>query len=401
MLQGQAAVVTLAAEPAVRCIALSTAELGLAILHRVNIVQTNFIKLSAAALLLTLTLISLTAAKPANAGDVAVVELRAEHLIAPIYLDFAKPRLSWKLKTADSGARDISQKAYRILVASDAARLDTDEGDLWDSGRVVSDQSTLVPYAGSGLTSGQPCFWKVRVWDQDNQPSDWSDIVSWEMALLHAKDWADSHWIGHEVDTRKSEHSARQHHQSNAKSNSHPSPLVRTEVTLDNGIRSARAYVSGVGYFELYINGNKIGENLLDPGQTNYEKHTLYVTHDITKHLAPGANALGFWLGNGFYGQNLAFDPDFEYGKPSVRAKFVIDFQDGSRKVLSTSTDWKTAQSPIIFDNVYWGETYDARLELSDWSKPRFDDAAWQSAVERKAPCPDDKLRPSCSLRSG
>jgi alpha-L-rhamnosidase len=334
----------------------------------------------------------LAMAGPASA-QIAVHDLKTEYLANPIQLDIAKPRLSWKLKPEGPGGRNISQQAYQILVASSTELLAQEKGDLWDSGRVESAQSILVPYAGSPLKSRQRCFWKVRVWDQDKQPGDWSEITSWEMALLDAKDWAGSQWIGHEVDTHNSEHSYRSHLEKEGKFDSHPSPLLRKEIKLAKEIRSARAYVSGVGYFELYINGEKVGENLLDPGQTNYEKHTLYVTHDITKHLTNGTNALGFWLGNGFYGQNLAFDPAFGYGKPSVRAKFVIDYKDGSQAEFATTTEWKTAQSPIIFDNIYWGETYDARLEMPNWSKPGFDDSTWQSAVVRKAPCPDDKLR--------
>jgi alpha-L-rhamnosidase len=326
-------------------------------------------------------------------AEVATHDLRAEYLTNPIQLDTEKPRLSWKLKPANRDDRNISQKAYQVLVASKAALLDQDKGDLWDSGRVDSDQSILVRYAGSELKSLQRCFWKVRVWDQDNQPSEWSDVAAWEMAFLQAKDWADSEWIGHDKDTRKSELSARLQLHTKEEVDSHPSPLLRKEIAIDKEIQSARAYVSGVGYFELYINGEKVGDHVLDPGQTNYNKHTLYVTHDITEQLKAGTNALGFWLGNGFYGQNLAFDPKFEYGKPSVRAKFLIDYRDGSQAVFSTSTDWKTTQSPIIFDNIYWGETYDARLEIPDWSKPGFDDSNWQSAVVQKSPCPDENLR--------
>ena len=337
-------------------------------------------------------IVAFTTMRIVNAGDVAVVELQAEHLDDPINLDATTPRLSWKLSATESSDRGIRQRAYRVLVASSAALLEKGEGDLWDSGRVSSEQSTLVSYAGSRLKSLQRCFWKVRVWDQNDRPSAWSAIGAWEMALIDARDWSDSQWIGHDGDPPRTTHSARVRIAGQERLDSHPSPLLRKEVTVEKTVRSARAYVSGVGYFELYINNKRVGKNVLDPAQTNYEKHTLYVTHDITKYLVHGTNALGFWLGNGFYGQNLAFNPAFEYGKPSVRAKFVIDYHDGSRKVVTTSTDWKTAQSPIIFDNVYWGETYDARAELLDWSKPGFDDAAWRPAIEQKAPCPDSKL---------
>lgn len=348
---------------------------------------------ASAALLLVAGVAPLVAAELAKAGEVRLDELSVEHLTAPIPLDIAAPRLSWKLKVDNAATRNVSQKAYRILVASDAAGLDRGEGDLWDSGRVNAARSTLVAYAGSPLKSRQRCFWKVRVWDQDNQPSEWSDTASWEMAFLDAEDWAGSEWIGHGRDTRNSPLSSREHLKEGGRFDSHPSPLLRTEVTLDKKIRSARAYVSGVGYFELYVNGSRVGENVLEPGQTNYEKHTLYGVYDITEHLTRGANALGFWIGNGFYGQNLAFNPAFEYGKPSVRAQIVVEFQDGSHEVVPTSTGWKTSQSPVIFDNIYWGETYDARLEAPGWSTPGFDDSAWTAAVERKAPCPTENLR--------
>ena len=256
-----------------------------------------------------LTLASFATAK------VATHDLRTEYLTNPIQLDTKKPRLSWKLKPANAGARNISQKAYQVLVASSEDLLVRDKGDLWDSGRVDSDQSILVRYAGSELKSLQRCFWKVRVWDQDGQPSEWSETVSWELAFLDAKDWSGSEWIGHDKDTRDSEHSARLHLHTKKELDSNPSPLLRKEIGIDKEIRSARAYVSGVGYFELYINGKRVGDHVLDPGQTNYDKHTLYVTHDITEHLTSGNNALGFWLGNGFYGQSLAFDPKFEYVK--------------------------------------------------------------------------------------
>lgn len=326
-------------------------------------------------------------------AETTLQDLKTEYLTNPIHLDIEEPRLSWKIKPTNPDERNVSQTAYHVLVASKPELLEQDQGDLWDSGKTKTSQSVLIPYAGSKLTSRQQCYWKVRVWDQDQQPSPWSASASWEMTLLEPQDWADATWIGHEKDTHHSEHSKRQHNTSKESFESHPSPLLRKEFAIEKKVRSARAYVSGVGYFELYLNGQRVGDHLLDPGQTNYNKHTLFVTHDITKYLTSGANAFGFWLGNGFYGQNLAFNPKFQYGKPSVRARFVIDYEDGTSANYSTSTDWKTTQSPIIFDNVYWGETYDARLEIPAWSKPGFDDSQWLSAVERKAPCPDDKLR--------
>lgn len=337
--------------------------------------------------------IFLTISASAQAGNIKVYDLKTEYLKNPIQLDTTTPRLSWKLAAESPDLRNVSQKAYHILVASKPELLEQGKGDLWNSGRVDSAQSTLIPYQGSPLKSRQQCFWKVRIIDQDGTASDWSETATWELALLNAADWADSEWIGYEKDTRRTETSFRLTLRKLEKFDSYPSPLLRKEFSIGKKVRSARAYMSGVGYSELYINGKKVSDNLLDPGQTNYEKHTLYVTHDITEYLTPGANAFGFWLGNGFYGQNLAFNPKFVYGRPSVRAKFLIDYEDGTQAVFSTSTDWKTTTSPIVFNNVYWGETYDARLEIPDWSKPGFDDSSWEQVVSHEAPCPDENLR--------
>lgn len=331
------------------------------------------------------------------ASSTSVGQLRCAFLHTPLGLEETTPALSWRIV---DDSRGVEQTAYHILVASSEELLAQNRGDLWDSGLVQSNQSHLVKYDGKSLTSRMRCFWKVKVHTRaSNAPepvSAWSDVSWWEMGLLDSSDWSESEWIGLAKDTRDSDFLTRLHHVKQESLSSHPSPLIRTEIAIDKPIRRARAYVSGIGYSEFYINGTKVSENVLDPGQTNYDKHTLYVTHDITSQLTTGTNALGFWLGNGFYGQNLAFDGKFGYGEPTVRAKLFVEFTDGTSEEFSTSTDWMTAASPILFDNVYWGETYDARLELPDWSKPGFDDSSWQQAVTKQAPCEVDRLR--CQL---
>jgi len=325
------------------------------------------------------------------AAPLGLFDLRCEQLTNPIQIDTPQPRLSWKLKVSDPQARDIVQSAYRILVASSLDLLESNEGDLWDSGRVVSDQSILIPYQGKPLQSRQKCFWKVRVWN--GQVSAWSPTVRWQMALLKAADWAGSQWIGLAKDTRISDYSGRVFKKNNSRKTSYPSPLLRKEISIRKAVRRAMAYVSGVGYCELYINGEKVGDSVLDPGQTSYDQHTLYVTHDISRLVKQGDNVLGLWLGNGFYGQSIAFSAKLAYGQPRVRAQFFVAYEDGSNDLFSTSTDWKATVGPIVFDNVYGGESYDARLEMGDWCKPEFNDSFWQPAVELKAPCLDTHLR--------
>ncbi|WP_063710261.1 family 78 glycoside hydrolase catalytic domain [Rhodopirellula sp. SWK7] len=321
-------------------------------------------------------------------------DLRVEHLHDPIQLDTPRPRLSWKLLAEDSNERDLTQQSYQVLVASQRELLSRDQGDLWDSGMVQSSQSVLVPYDGEELRSRQVCYWKVRVADNRGRLSRWSEVATWRMALLHPADWSGSQWIGLKDDTRDSDLASRMNLSLNESLRSHPSPLLRKEVTLDKNIRNAMAYVSGVGYADFYLNGKKVGDHVLDPGQTNYEQHTLYVVHDVTDDLKTGTNVLGFWLGNGFYGQNIAFGKKFGYGKPSVRAKLFIEYTDGTTQEVITDESWKATVSPIVFDNVYWGESYDARRKITGWSEPGLDDSDWQTAIKVASPCRDDQLRP-------
>ena len=345
--------------------------------------------------LLVLLLLVVSAFAHADDGSaIGLYDLKVEHLENPIQLDIERPRLSWKIRTADPEARNIQQRSYRVLVASSEQLLATDKGDLWDSGRIESPQSVLVQYEGQQLVSRQTCYWKVRITDNQGSESDWSDVAKWEMALLDPAEWSGSQWIGLEEKTRDHELASRKHIKLNEELQSYTSPLLRKEVAIGKPVRRARAYVSGVGYCEFYINGRKISDNVLDPGQTNYEKRTLYVVHDVTTALQQGKNGLGVWLGNGFYGQNLGFDKKFGYGQPSARAKLFVEYSDGTTEEFGTDTTWKATPSPIVFDNVYWGESYDARLNIPRWSQPGLDDSAWQPAISMPAPCRDDQLRP-------
>lgn len=329
-----------------------------------------------------------------NADGIEVGDLKVEHLRAPILLDVSKPRFSWILRPVNGAAKNVRQQSYHVLVASDEATLAEDRGDLWDSGVVSSSQSVLVPYQGQDLVSRQQCFWKVRTTDNQGHTSDWSDTAKWEMGLLKADDWSGSQWIGFEDKKRDHPFAGNAHRNIKAELFPHPSPLLRKEIAITKPIANAKAFICGVGLFEFYLNGHKIGDHVLDPGQTNYDKHTLYVAHDVTEALQQGDNAVGIWLGNGFYGQNIAFGKRFGYGQPGVRMKLFIDYKDGTSDQFNTDTTWKATGSPIVFDNIYWGESYDARLEIPDWSQPGIDLSDWDNAVTVRSPCPDKNLRP-------
>jgi alpha-L-rhamnosidase len=312
------------------------------------------------ALALAVPCVGRASAVPAG---ISVTQLRCEHLSDPLGIDTPQPRLSW---VVESNERAQQQVAYRIIVASTEARLKANQIDLWDSGRVVSDQTLLVSYAGRALGSSQRCFWKVRAWDKDGKPSEYSQPASWEMGLLSPRDWA-GQWISQTTDT-----------------NSLPAPLLRRTFTLHGQIKQARAYVCGLGYYELHINGRRIGDHLLDPAYTRFDKRILYVTHDVTEALRRGKNAIGVMLGNGWYNVQTLAVWDFHQAPwraaPKLLLQLRVEYHDGYTETLVTDRQWKASTGPVVFNSIYGGETYDARLEKPGWDTPDFNDSVWAAA---------------------
>jgi alpha-L-rhamnosidase len=298
----------------------------------------------------------------------SVTNLRCEYLENPLGIDVTRPRLSW---TVESDQRAVKQTAYQVLVADSAEKLHDGQGDLWDSGKVASDETVQIYYDGKPLASGEQCFWKVRVWDQDGNPAE-SKIARWEMGLLGSDDWK-AKWIARTTDI-----------------NSKPAPLLRREFMLDGQIKQARAYITGFGYYELYLNGRRVGDHLLDPGYTRYDRRVLYVTYDVTEMLSSGPNAVGVILGNGWYNvQNKAawdFDKAPWRAAPKLLCQIEVELTDGRRVIIASDQSWKTADSPIVYNTIYSGEIYDARLEQPGWNKPGFDDTQWSPALLVEAP---------------
>lgn len=298
-----------------------------------------------------------------------VGQLRCEYLENPLGIDVTQPRLNWIL---DSGERGQKQTAYQILVASSADELKNDKGDLWDSGKISSDQTTFVAYDGKPLTSRESCFWKVRSWDEAGKPSPWSKTASWEMGLLATNDWQ-AQWITRTTNIDEL-----------------PAPFFRRELVLDGKVKKARVYICGLGYYELHINGRKVGDHLLDPAYTRYDKRDLYVTYDVTPFLKFGANAVGVILGNGWFNVQTKAVWNFHEAPwreaPRLVLSLVIEYADGRTVVVGSDGTWKTSTGPIVFDSIYGGENYDARLEKPGWDRPGFDDSAWQPALVVDAP---------------
>jgi alpha-L-rhamnosidase len=257
-----------------------------------------------------------------------------------------------------------------VLVASTPEILNTDQGDIWDSGKVDSDQSTNIVFAGKSLTSGAAYAWKVRVWDKNGAASQHSSAATFEMGLLQPDDWQGV-WISWSGET---------------------SPLFRKTFTLAQPVAKARLYISGLGYYEARLNGEKIGDRVLDPGWTDYEKTVLYSTFDVTKYLQLGENALGVLLGTGRFAppMNVVENNPMSlksYGtQPCVLAQLNITLADGATLHISTDTNWKAADGPILLSDIYAGERYDARLEKPGWDAPGYNDAEWDIAQTIETP---------------
>ncbi len=299
----------------------------------------------------------MNAARSIEAGD-----LTCEYFTNPMGIGISTPRLSWILT---SGVQDQVQTAYQVLVASSPELLNEKKADRWNSGKVESDQSILVEYAGDVLKSREICWWKVRVWDKDGKASAWSEPASFELGLLSADDWKPD-WIKSSIWFSEVYH---------------PSPMFRKEFNLDKQVSSARLYITSLGLYEAEINGEKVGDQVLTPGWTSYHSRVQYQTYDVSSMLSTGGNAIGITLGNGWYRAFRGFRPNEEkLGKESldVIAQLEVTYTDGSTEVVLTDESWKSSMGPIRKSVIYDGETYDARLEMPGWSKAGFDDGDWK-----------------------
>lgn len=309
-------------------------------------------------------------------ADLKPMNLRCEYQVNPLGIDEARPRLSWALESSDRGQ---VQTAYRVIVAGTEEKLAADTGDLWDSGLVKSNQSVGIEYAGKPLRSGQRVWWKVRVWDKRDQPAGYSEPAWWEMALLSPDDWTGQWICRDEPDPTSDEDLYKEN----------PAPLLRKEFKLNGEVRQARVYVTGLGYYELHLNGRKVGDHVLDPGWTAYGKRVLYSTYDVTDLLREGNNAVGAILGNGWYNPlplrmwgHINPREHLTIGRPRLILQLNIEYEDGSRQSVVTDPTWKVGNSPILKNSIYLGEVYDARAEQAGWDSPGFDDSKWQPPVQ-------------------
>ncbi|MBN2613703.1 MAG: family 78 glycoside hydrolase catalytic domain [Bacteroidales bacterium] len=311
----------------------------------------------------------------------AVINPKCENLTNAIGIDNPHPRFSWQIK---SDARNVMQTAYHILVSDNPEKLNAGEGNVWDSRKVKSDRSILVPYKGIVLEPAKKYYWKVMVWDNNGNVSAWSETASWQMGLLSPKDWDSAKWICYE-NFPPSQRVVPGVHQGR-ESMGHKGiqrmtvPIFRKDFKVDKDIASATLFISGLGHYEAYLNGSKIGNAFLSPGWTEYDKTILYNTFDVTANLLSGKNVIGAIVGNGFYNINRERYRKLviAYGAPKLICKLSINYTDGTTQSIVTDKSWKSHPSPVTYSSIYGGEDYDARLGQPEWSTAGFDDSCWK-----------------------
>ncbi len=338
-------------------------------------------------LLLTTFLLIGSCAHTNRDGDNSVLvfeTLNCESQQNPMAIENTQPRFSWKV---NSSGYNKMQSAYQILVASDPSLLNEDHANLWDSKKVSSDKSIYNSYKGAALEPKGIYWWKVRIWDENEKVSSWSEVQSFEMGLMDESQWKDAKWISLKKDNRTSEHRFREYKTGKMDEptlvTSQPTGYFRNTIHSNKKIEKARAYICGLGYYELYINGEKTGDQVLDPAPSNYDKQAYYVSYDVSDQILKGENAVGIIMGNGFYGQDISWkrnpesERDLSFGAPSVRLLIELQYYDGTSESYTTDDTWKESTGPIVFDNIYGGDTYDARYEMIGWDEIGYDDSEW------------------------
>jgi alpha-L-rhamnosidase len=303
--------------------------------------------------------------------------LRCEYLGEPVGIDTPSPRLSW---TIESPVRAERPQAFQVLVASSPDPLERDAGDLWDSGRVQAAGLPSLEYAGRPLQSCARYLWKVRWWDREGRPSPWSEPASFVTGFLTGEEWQ-AGWIGPRL--------VAEFRSKGTVLLGHAGPddiqacavYLRREFPLKGRVALAVIFISGLGHYELRLNGDKVGTSVLDPGWTDYKKKALYASYDVTG-LVRGRNAVGVILGNGRHIRSYGYDDG-----PKLACRIEVVYAGGGRETISADESWTSAAGPIRENGLYYGEHADARVRIDGWDRPGFDDRDWDKAVA-VAGCP-------------
>lgn len=305
--------------------------------------------------------------------------LRCEYLVNPLGIDVLNPRLSWILESSE---RAQNQTAYRILVSSSKELLEKNQGDLWDTGKVKSNESIHIVYDGKSLKSQMYCFWKVMVWDKNDNTSDWSEPAHWSMGLLEFIDWK-AKWVGPKP--KKFYWLKRKFPKK-----FDPVSLLRRSFSVDDNIKRAMIYVTALGEYEIYLNGKRVGDHYLAPEWTDYDERVQYQTFNVTELLNKGENVVGALLADGWYAGHIGLTFLYNHSVYGIdrrlRLQLIIELKDGTIQDIVTDADWKIFKDgPIRKADHFKGEEFDACKEQTGWDKPGFDDSDWPNvAVDDK-----------------
>ncbi|MEF2246189.1 family 78 glycoside hydrolase catalytic domain [Paenibacillus sp. IITD108] len=301
-------------------------------------------------------------------NSIQLTSLRTEYLINPLGIDSPEPRFSWIIDAPNR--RGVMQSAYQIIASSNEAFLHADTGDLWDTGKVLSDISLHVKYEGDPLSSEQQVYWKVRIWDEKNEVTSYSEPAFFSMGLLRRDEWHGC-WIGLKSGLRPTRE--------------RPNPVVyfRKSLNLQQAVRRATIYATALGVYRIHVNGEKLGRHLFAPEWTDYHVRTQYQTYDATSAFqqSSGEIALSVMLGHGWYTGYLGMYGFQKYGmEPSFFMQCNIEFEDGTGMSVSSDESWKASFGPITASDLQMGETYDANKAMEGWMLPSFEEHTWYPA---------------------
>ncbi len=311
------------------------------------------------------------------------LHLRCEYRKNPLGIETEVPRFAWNLQHPKKSQKQL---AYQIIVSDQKEDLENETAPVWDSGRVESDNTVNIEYAGSPLAGHQRYFWCVRWWDAENTASAYSGISDFTTGFFKGENWA-ARWLSMNEPRSFMSNVAMIMQPTGVYPQFHAIYLRKPFATKPK-VKFAHCCVSGIGYYELRLNGGKVGDHLLDPGQTDYNQCALYSTYDVTDLLTEGNNVVGLILGNGRHIKA------YEYGKPRGIFQLFVEYEDGSKDTVRSDGDWKTAHGPIMENGMYFGERYDARREMPGWDTFDFDDSAWEQVEVVDGPLLSAQISP-------
>ena len=303
---------------------------------------------------------------------------------SPLGIETTMPEFSWNIS---SDQQSFEQSAWQVQVFSSRNYTKLGKADLWDSQKMSADPAMSTVYGGKLLSSGKRYYWRVRVWSSNGKVSEWSRSTTFSTGVLEAKEWDKSRWIAYQVleDSMKVVPGLHGDGSSLGKKAIQRAvvPYFRKVFEIKKPIAEAYVFVSGLGHYELQLNGKKVGDDFLAPGWTDYSKRNLYSTYDITASLVTGKNALGAIVGPGFMYINRKRYRKIARAEavPMMRLKLMIRYKDGTNAEIVTDDSWKTSPSPIVYSSIYGGEDYDARQEQTGWDKAGFNDQRWKKVI--------------------